>query len=145
MKEAMTTSEKNVVVVLALKNVGQVPLAFVTSWLGGQYEVKYVPNSSDPTRKTNTWTRGILRGTSHSGEPSRYAPGDYMLIAPGREFRTEVNVGSYLRGLSPEGLMPGKYVLTFWYSYEANDAEADLPLISFASAPQPVTINVTDE
>jgi hypothetical protein len=142
-KESITTSEKSVVMVLVLKNVGQVSLTVVRSWLGGQYEVKYVPDLTDRVRKSNTWTRGILGGTTHSGEAPRYDPAEYTLIAPGKDFRTEVDVGSFLRGLTPEGLMPGSYFLTFWYSYEPNDAERDLALLEGASFAEPVRITVS--
>lgn len=141
-KHFISISERSIVVSLVLTNTGQRPLAIVRSSLGMELRVEYTPELDDSSRKPMTWAHSTLTLPPESGEPSMLPASAYELVAPGKEYRTEVEAIRYLRGLPPEGLKPGVYLVSFSYSYEPNSAEQSLPLIRRVAASEPVRITV---
>ena len=141
-KQYVSISERSIVVRLVLTNTGQHPLAIVRSSLGMEMKVEYTPELDDSSRKPLTWGLGTMPLIPESGKPSMLPASAYEIVAPGKQFSTDVELIPYLRGLPPEGLIPGVYLVSFWYSYEPNSAEQSLPLIHKVEASEPVRISV---
>lgn len=141
-KDFISISERSIVVRLALTNTGQNPLAIVRWKLGTQIKFEYTPKLDDTSRKPMTWTRDTVPLSTESGEPSTLPASEYVIVAPGKEYGMEVDLGSSMRPFPREDLMPGVYLIDFWYSYEPNSAERSLPLIREVKASAPVRIMV---
>jgi hypothetical protein len=142
LKNVIPTSERNIVVRLVLKNTGKRQLAIVRSLFGSEMAADYIPEPDDSSRKPMTWTRGALPLIPESGQPSMLPASGYVLIAPGEEYKTEVDIASFLRGRPRDGLVPGVYLVRFSYTYEPNRAEQSIPLIRAVSAAAPVRLVV---
>jgi hypothetical protein len=141
-KDSIPTSEQSVLVRLVLKNTGRRPLAIVRSWFGSQYGIEYTPEAKDPPREHRIWSHNPVRPLTDSGEPPNFDASEYVLVAPGEDYRTEIDIAPHLRRLAPEGLMTGVYVVKFWYAYEPNSAERSTPLIREVPAAEPVRLTV---
>ncbi len=142
-REFILVSEKRIPVSLVLTNTGRRPLAIVRSVFGSGLSVHYTPEADDHSRKAGSWSRNVVPLIPESGEPSMSAPSEYVLVAPGKDYRTEVDIAPLLRELGPYGLAPGDYVIDFSYAYEPNRAETSVPLIPAVRATAPVRLSVS--
>jgi len=132
--------DEKVVVTLLFKNMGSSPVTVVEGWLPSSWEItrKYV---QDGRPQENTLFGGTIRGVSGEYYSAVTRPEEFVTVAPGGSFKTEVDLTSRLRN-GQDRIPEGDYRVVLRYRYERSKEEATISLFDGALESNPVQLRV---